>query len=295
MTTTADLIRQAESYLYSTTRPERDKLGGSYTSGATTLTTTYQRPAIKAGARLSIDLEDFHVWSVSGATVTVKGADNGSAAAAHSNGADIIVNAEYTPFEVFREINNELRALSSPANGLYRVSTVDLTFNSAYSLYDLTSVTNVEGIATVYGEVGVNREWVPISGWSLVRDADTDVFASGFALDVPFGWPGKSVRVAYRRQFATLSSLTDNVETVSGIPSSATDIVSMGAALRLAGVAEIDRNQLSAQGNSRRANEVPAGSRANAVRFPFAQYKARIVEESARLKQAYPTVLPRRY
>lgn len=293
--TCADVVNMALGYLHTGVRVERDMLASGVSASAGTLITTYQVPAIKAGAKLNIDLEDYHVWSVSGANVTVNPGDFGSTAAAHSAGAIIHVNPEFSQFEVFREINNELRALSSPANGLYRVSTVTLTYNPTYYGYDLTDVTNVDGILTVQAETtGSDRARLPDTSWRLGRNLDTDQFPSGFALFTHMGWSGRDVFVAYRNQFGLLSSLVDNVETVTGFPSSAVDILAMGAALRLAGVAEIDRNQMSAQGNSRRANEVPAGSRVNAIRGLANLYRQRVVQEADRLKRAYPYMLPRR-
>lgn len=291
-TTVASLIRQVESHLYTGTRVERDKLASGVTANATSLTTTYSRAAIKAGAKLTIDLEEYHVWSVSGATVTVQPGEFGSTSAAHDSGAIIHVNAEFSPFEIFREINNELSGLS--AAGLFRTNSVTLAFNAARTGYDLTDVTNVDGILTVLAEAtGPERLRSPIP-WRLERNLDTDTFPSGFGLFLDRGWPGRDVFVVYKDQFGAVDSLADNVYASTGLPPSAHDLLAMGAALRLAAPAEIDRNQMSSQGGSRRANEVPAGSRVNAIRGLAGRYERRLVQEANRLKRAYPTRLPRR-
>lgn len=291
--TVADIVKAALGHLHTGTRVERDKLNGAISASTGTLTTTYQVPGIKTGAKLNIDLEEFHVWSVAGATVTVQPGEYGSTSASHDTGSIIHVNPEFSQFDVFREINNELRALSAPAR-LWRENTVTLTYNPARLGYDLTGVTSVDGIVSVVAETtGSDRNRVPIP-WRLERNLDTDVFPSGMGLFIDGGWPGRDVFVTFKDQFGLVDSLTDNVEATSGLPASCHDILAMGAALRLAGMAEIDRNQMSGQGSSRRANEVPAGSRQNAVRFPYQQYKDRVRDESDRMKRKYPVRLVRR-
>lgn len=291
--TARELLEMAWSYLYTGVRPERDYLASGVSASATSLTTTYQAPAIKSGAKLSIDIEDYYVKAVTGATVTVEPGDFGSTAAAHASGAKIQVNAEFTPFEIFREMNNELHALSSPANGLFRANTVTLTSNPAVLGYDLTGVTNVDGIITVLAEAPAMRGWSPVA-WRLERNLATADFASGMALFPDGGHPGRDLRVVFRDQFAPLTALANVASTTTGLAESAVELLAMGAALRLAGVAEIDRNLTSSQGNSRRANEVPAGSRVNAIRGLAGMYRQRVVQEANRLKRSYPTRLPRR-
>lgn len=283
------------SYLYSGVRVERDKLDGAINAYATELTSTYQRGGIKAGAKLSIDLEDFHVWAVTGALATVEPAEFGSAAADHADGAIVHVNAEWSPFEIFRELNNELKSLSSPLAGLFQVETVALTYNAAQAGYDLTGVTNIEGIVSVYAETGVGSAWLPVSSWRVAHDMDTDVFASGHALFTHEGFPGREVRVAYRAPFDPLTASTHDVAAVTGLPASAHDILAMGAALRCAAPAEIDRNQMGSQGSGRRSSEVPAGARLNAVRGLAGLRQERIGQERARLERRYPVRLPRRF
>ena len=51
--------------------------------------------------------------------------------------------------------------LSSPSNGLYRVATVDLTYNAAVEGYDLTGVTDVLAVLDArYQAVGSEQDWL---------------------------------------------------------------------------------------------------------------------------------------
>lgn len=291
--TAGDILRRAENQLQTGVRAEWDKLATSLDSSTTDVVDTYARGGIKAGAKLSIDLEDMHVWSHTTNTSVVERGQFGSAAAAHATGAIIHVNREFTPFEIFTEMNNELRSLSS---SLMAERTVTLAYNAAQFGYDLTGVTNIDGIVRVLAETtGSDRDRVPITDYRIERNLDTDVFASGYGLFVGDGWPGRDVFVTYRGQFGVLSSLDDDVETTTGLPNSCFDILVMGAAIRCAAPTEIDRNQTGSQGSGRRSSEVPAGARLNAIRGLVGLRQQRIVEERDRIKRRYPTRLVRRY
>lgn len=288
-----DILNEAWSYLYTSIRVERDKLAGDIAANATTLTTTYQRGGIKAGAKLSIDLEDFHVWEVSGATVTVEPADYGSSTSVHANGAVILVNAEWTPAEIFRQMNNELKALST---ALIAERTVTLTYSAARFGYDLTGVTNVDGIVRVLSATpGPERDRVPVTDWRIERNLDTATFPSGFGLFTGDGYPGRDLLVTYRGQFGELTALGDNVETTTGLPYSCFDILAMGAAIRCAAPSEIDRNQTGSQGSGRRSSEVPAGARLNAIRGLVGLRAQRVMEERDRIARRFPKRLVRRF
>ncbi len=294
--TAAEILHDAMAHLHTGVRVERDKLNGAVTSGATTLTSTYSRGGIKAGARLDIDLESYHVWSVSGAVATVQPGEFGSTTAAHANGSIIHVNSEFPMFDVFTQANNELKSLSSPLAGLFAVRTVTLVYNPSHVGYDLTGVTNIDGILRVLAETtGSDRTRIPVTDWRVERGLDTDVFPSGYGLFLTRGWSGKDVFVSYRGQFSELSALDNDVETVTGLPYSCHDILAMGAAIRCAAPAEIDRNQMGSQGSGRRSSEVPAGARLNAVRGLAQLRQQRINEERARLLRRFPVQLPKRF
>lgn len=292
--TARQILDEAWNYLYSSLRVERDKLDGAIDDSQTTLDTVYLRAGIKSGAKLSIELEDMHVWSVVGATATVERGEFGSDAAAHADGTIVLVNAEFSPAEIFRQMNNELKSLSAPNKLRGAERTVTLTFNAARFGYDLTGVENVSAIERVVATTaGSDLDRVPVTDWRVEKNLDATSFPSGFGLFFDKGWPGRDVLVTYRVPFGVLSSLDDDVETTTGLPNSCFDILAMGAAIRCAAPTEIDRNQTGSQGSGRRASEVPAGARANALRLPIQQYRDRVSEEQDAVRQSI--FLPRRY
>ncbi len=297
MTTVAEWIETAKDYFLSGAREEQDILAAAIVStSATTLTVTDATDGIQVGAEIEIDIERMYVRSIVGTTVTVRRGYRGSAPATHLISADIIVNPQVTKAAILRELNNELASLSSPANGVFKVSTADLTWSGSAIGYDLAGIADVESILEVrYRAYGNFDEWpiVEPSFYSLARNMDTAEFSSGLALMFSGGVaPGQAVRVRYSAPFTALTSLSQNVETISGIPSTAIDIPPMGAAINLAAPGDI-RRTLEGQGDPRFDQDVPPGSRTNAVRYLLSRRQSRIVEEAARIARDFPVLLRR--
>ena len=295
MTTLQNLVDRTSHYLYAGFREERDTLAASYTAGGTTLTFTNMTAGIQAGASLAIDSEIFYVVSpnVSAKTATVSPGDQGSTSANHNNNAIVVVNPRFSQFDVINAINDELLDLSSPANGLFQVKTLDITYNAAIEGYDLT------GISASFIDIQEAR-WKPpgpslryplIKRYAVARSMPTGDFASGSALivqDEQPPLPGRSIRVRYRAPFASLTNLTDDVVTVSGLHTEAHDIPPMGAAIRLVAGREIKRNFNEDEGEPRRADEIPQGATMKSTMALQSLHDRRVKAEAARLKRWWP-------
>ena len=290
MTTAQNLIDETRSYLVPTVREPLNTLSGAINSSVTTITLGQDMTAVVAGAMLAIDLEQMYVWSVTGSVVTVQRGMHGSTAASHSDGALVRVNPRFSDFVIFRALNAELDALSSPANGLYQVGSIDVTYKPQINGYDLTGVTNLIDVLRVrYDIPGPWKTWPEIRRWQLKIAMDGSDFASTYALVLyDAGWPGRRVHVVYSQMFNHLATTADDVLTVTGLMTTAHDIPPLGAALRLAGVRETQRSFTEAQGDPRRATEVPP----TAVTMGAAAYQRmllqRIKEEASRLQGQYP-------
>jgi hypothetical protein len=286
------LITDTRRHLYSQVRDEVNRLTAGIDADDTALTFDFDLGAIQRGAILSAGLEEMLVWSVSSSGAVVERGYNGTTAAAHSAGAAVRVNAKYTDAAIVRAMNDDLRDLSS--QGLYRVDTVSVTFNAGTDAYDLTSVTDLLGIIEVRYDVNDGTErWMPLgqNQWRLRRGMPTADFPSGMSLTINgYPVPGQALNILYKLPFAAaLSTYADVVETVTGLPVSAHDLLPLGAALRLTIGSEISRNFMD-QGETRRADEVPPGSRGSSMRGLIAWRQQRISNEAARLYRQYPTV-----
>lgn len=289
-TTAADWVTEAEQHLNSGSRESRNKLAVALTdTTGTTVSFTYGLGTIQEGSVIAVDLEVMHVWSVdpTGNTAVVERGQYGSTAATHLIGATVFVNPKWPKFAIFRALNQELQSLASA--GLFKMTAVERTYSPVVSGYDLTGVTNLEGIYAVEAKiVGLTGDWVRIPHYDLRRDQNTTDFPSGFSLTLrEGGMPGQAVRVLYKSRFTALSALTTDVSTTN-LPSSAYDLPPLGAAARLVTPREVGRNDTSTQGDTRRAEEVPAGAVARSGAYLWQLRRDRLAEELTELRRLYP-------
>lgn len=290
MTTTADLIAETRRHLMASGREHLNRLNGSITNVAGTLTFEFPAGQIATGALLAVDLEVMYVWSVTGFVATVQRGMFGSTAAAHSDDALIFVNPLFTDYAIFKSLGEELTSLSSPLNGLYQIKTVTATTTTA-STYNLAADA-VEILSVQYNDYGSSGDWPRLRRWDMLLNQSTAVYASGRALQLyEAPAPGRTLRITYGAEFSALTSTSVDVATDTGLPTSAHDIPPIGAAGRLLAAREARRSSLDSQPESRQAQEVPPGTARSASAQLFALRKQRIVEEAARLSAQWPTVM----
>lgn len=291
MTSASQVANRSVTQLLSGQREEHNRLNGALDSSTTSVVFEFELGPIKAGAVVSAGTERMYVWSVSESTktATVQRGWEGTTAAAHTDGTVATVNARFPNDVVLDRMNDELRSLSSPMNGLFKMETVDLTFNAAVEGYNLTGATDLVEIYDVrFQQAGAVKDWPRSQHWDFQASMGTGEFASGFALWVQEGEPGQKVRVWYKAPFTVLSDLSDDVETVSGLPDTAIDLLELGTVMRLSATRDAKRNFIEAQPSSRRAGEVPNGAWMDTTAGLRALRRDRIAEERSRLRALYP-------
>lgn len=294
-TLASDLVQQTKDrYLNAGAVEPRNKLAANYTAGSGSLSFAYDLKGIQAGATLSVGLNVFYVWAVdsTGKTATVDGGQNGSVDANATSGAVVLVNPRWTDFHIFTAINEDLVDLSAPAVGLYQIKTVPLVYNAAAVGYDLTGVTDITQILEIRFDEPDQYKRTPrleTGDYRLERNNATTDYASTFSLKLLRGGsPGRNVNVLYKAPFTALATLTSNA-TTTGLGVTAYDLPPMGAAMRLLVGREIRRNDITSQGDTRRSEEVTAGSVGASWRGLAAMRQQRINAEVSRLETAYPT------
>lgn len=294
MATANALIDETLDLFYQDYRPGINVLTSSVNASDTTFTFTYALGGIAHGAMLGIDLELVAVMGdPTSQSATVVRGQRGSTAASHDAGAVVTVNPRLSRFAVFRALNEELHALH--AAGLYKMTQVELTYNPAVQGYDLTGVTSIADIYQVsYAPNDASENWItiPPSQFRLVRNAETDDFASGFAIILYHGGnPGRQLRVVYKTGFTAFADVNATT-TTAGLEDSMVDLLPLGVLLRLGGFREWQR-ATSPQGDTRRAGEVPMGSAVTATRIS-AQYRLqRLADEVTLLGQKWPEIYRR--
>ena len=252
--------------------------------------------AIQPGVILSVDLEQFYVLSSTTAgSVVVRGGYEGSTPADHASSTMCFINDRFPRFDIGVAVNDDLRDLSAPTNGLGQIDYIDQTFNPTYMGYDLGST--FDSVSSRVLEV-TYKIAPPVRSYPLIRRGDyrvlrnqndPSIFPSGNGLIIyQSAYPGLPIHIQFLSPFNQLVNLTDDLTTVAGLPSSMYDLPDLGAAIRLMDPREIKRNFIESQPDPRKAPEVPPAATANSQVKLEKQRQARIDAECERIVRAYP-------
>tara|TARA_B100001245_G_scaffold54682_2_gene36892 strand:+ start:24766 stop:25677 length:912 start_codon:yes stop_codon:yes gene_type:complete len=301
MTTAQIWIEETRDLLLTSYVEELLVLGASVDSGDTQLTITDATDSgIVPGVIIEIDSEAMYVQKVGG-TIDVIRAYGASEAAAHDNLSIVRVSPKFPTYRILEALNNDLRDLSAPDNGIFQIKMFTTTYNVAKQGYDLTeddvSLTN-EAVQSIYAvsytdPITVEAREPEIRKWGLKRNRITTSFASGMALVLyQPAFPGKKINVSYKSPLTLITGAASSFNKSStGLQSTAYDLPPLGAALALMAGAPIRREFIDAQGSSRRAEEVPPGAISGSMRDLRFRRETRVAAEAARLSAMYPQQL----
>jgi hypothetical protein len=116
----------------------------------------------------------------------------------------------------------------------------------------------------------------------------TTDFASGNTLVFDEPVMAGTVRVRYKAPFTRATSESSDLTTNCFLPATCDDIVETGVVIRMMNGREIKRNFIESQGDTRRADEVPAGATRDSISNLVRLRRDRIIAEAGRLKAQYP-------
>jgi hypothetical protein len=291
MTTLDDLIASTrEDYLLAGSRPRRTRLTAAVNDSTTTIPVESVQ-GITAGTRIAIGTEEMHVWAVNTLNLDVYRADAGTTAAGHDDEAIVTIDPEYSDGRILRALNSTVEELRHEP-GLYRVGYVDSTAPHSGEIAlgahpDESAEVGYDGVIEVLLATNDESEpWTRAQRWDVIQNASED--ATPQPIVVVYGiesWP-YDVRVVKRQTLGTITAGSSDVEGDVGILN--TDLLAVGAALRLGAGRAMRRTSLHAQGDARRANEVAAFSTGNATRDLERRYKKLLANEKVRLLQRFP-------
>lgn len=292
MATGTTVINRVLRQLLSGTVEQRNKLAANVTASGTSVSVSYDVAGLRAGSVFEINSEMFYVWEVNSGTktLTVERGFNGTTAAAHTAGAIITANPRFPRAQMLEAVNDELADLSSPMHGLYQVKSFDIDYNGSDEFINLPPVAAILDVISVHVRY-TSDDYIQVRKFKLVRDMPTDDFSSGFALRFEQDVRQGRLRIVYKAPFTALTAETQNLSTFAGLPSTCEDIVNLGVQIRMMAPREIKRNFTESQGDTRRADEVTAGSVSNSVTNLIRMRRDRITAEAARLHRQYPTFL----
>jgi hypothetical protein len=292
VSTASALLDRVSRQLLSGIVEERNKLSVSIDSDDTTVVCSYPVNSLQPGTIFEISSELFYVWATNTSTntLTVERGYSGTTAVSHSSGAVLTLNPRFPKAQMFDALNQDIDDLSSPANGLFRVVTADLSYNGSDRQINITGATNIIDLVDVRLRY-LSDDFPVIRRVRLGRDLPTADFASGYSLIFDEGTMAGTLRVRYKAPYTRLSSVSDNIQSVSYVPVSMEDILEYGVMSRMLSVREVKRNFIESQGDTRRSDEVPPGAMRDSFSNILRLRRDRIVAEAARLARQYPLVI----
>ena len=291
MSTAGAIITRASRQLLSGTVEERNKLATTVTSADTSIVLSYDLDGFREGSVIEIESELMYVWESVTATktLTVQRAYDGTTAAAHTAGVLATVNPRFPRQQMLDALNSDIDDLSSTVNGLFRVVAQSISYNGADRQINLTSASGIIDLLDVRLRY-LATDFPIIRNVRLQRNLPTTDFASGIAIVFDAPVMAGTLRVVTKREFTRASTEASDIQSVCFVPESCEDILEMGVLLRMMNGREIKRNFIESQGDTRRSDEVPAGSTRDSLTNIQRLRRERIVAEAARLKQQYPLV-----
>ena len=290
-----------------------DQTGGIGSDDTTVVLLGAQTNGIAPGVILAVELELLYIveWDNETNTATVMRGYYGSIATSHINGTICYINPRYSRYDIGVAINDDLRSLSSPTNGLFRVGVAQLTYNPVFAGYDLGALPDnfIDILEVRYRIAPPYRTFPAIKKWKVLRGIPDPVFPSGKGLVLyESGWPGLPIYVMYSAPFLKLVDESDSVYETPGTNDEAApnngystanvanltptmiDIPVLGAEIDLTLPREISRNFMESQPDPRKAQEVAPGAVAGSVNALVMRRAQRINEEADRLQRQYTRV-----
>jgi hypothetical protein len=291
VTTAADILDGARRALSDYDAARNWVLSHTVSDGEGTVSFRYPLNVIREGTRFSSGLRTFYVVSVIDSSNTAIVQQIEGPAGLMATGDIVYASPAHSNWELFQAANDDLSDLSSPYNRLYQMKSLELAWNAQLIGYDLSGATDMLSIYSVeYATPGPYKAWLRASRdlYRLNLSASTGDFTSGKSLDLFSGVAtGFTVRITYKASYGQLTDLTTTLASI-GVPDTLRDVLYNGTALRVMTGGEVARNAISAQGDPRRAAEVPAGAVANSLQGLARVRAGRIAAEQARLAALYP-------
>lgn len=294
MATLNDMIEEVRQSLagYTLKQERINYLNAAINSSDTNLTLGLNNNLAKG----VVEIDDELVYAVSFNTQTntvtlapgFGRAYDGTTAASHSQYAKVIFSPTFPRNAVKRALNDTIVAVFPK---LFAVDTYTFSYNAATNTYQLpAALDNVLDIT--WQSLGSSREWIQVRRWRQEKNANTTAFPNGKALTIYDAIaPGRTVQVRYTKPPTKLSNNSDVFTTVSGLPESSRDVITWGAAYRLAAYQDAGRIGQTSPEADLIDTKVPTNASQGLSRFFFSNYQLRLQEEADKLLDENPVRL----
>ena len=289
MASIGDLVADVRRRVYGSMTENVNLVQTSASAGQTSLQLELGVDGIQKGMLISSGL---NVWFVKGVYSTdntvfvIPGYDN-SPQDAVTAGDMASVRPRMTDWYAFNAINDQLRSLSSPDAGLYRIGTWVANVDPTYQTYVVpeAALTMTNILRVRWRWPGTTDVWKDMAPRHYRWNYSTVQNVVRLLTSIP---SGTEIEFTYKAPFTLATSLADDPVADCGLSDSMLDIPSLGAAVELLQTTESRRTQVTAQGDSRRPGEVPVSSNSSIAGQLQRMYKSRVQEEMSRLVTRIP-------
>lgn len=265
-------------------QPPTTALTGTLSDSATSFTVADAR-AISKGL-VQINDEMVYVRSVDYVTsqVTLEPwgrAQSGSTAVSYSAGAKITTAPLYPRVRVRDLISDTMQEMFPE---IFAVGSTLLTFIPAKVNYALPADT-YHVLQVAHNPPGPSGSWDPVARWRQNKTA------TAVELEImSTATPGANrVRVLYVKNAPGSLIFTDDLQAM-GYPNSIRDLITLGTVARMVGFTETSRIQASSLESLGRGEAVPANAATALSKYLYGFYRARLVDEAAKLQRRYPVL-----
>ena len=300
--TLGDLIEDVEGLLHGHTGQDEQVtyLDGAISSSALSLTLG----SIEGLRRGVIEIDDELLWvdSVDAVSKTVTIAPFGrgyrsTTAATHSDQTKVTMNPLLPRNRVRRAINETIEAVGGE---LFGVANNTISYDSGTVAYELSTASFpdlMDVLAVAWDSETTTDAWVPVRRWKFIDKANAGMFPSGKALEMydPIR-SGTDVNVTYTKNTVAFAdgASTTALFSATNLPSSAKDVITYGAAARLAWAIEGSRTNQTGVSSNVLGDQYGTNWRGAANNFGkqlYAFHQQRLQEERDQLlRTTQPTI-----
>jgi hypothetical protein len=202
----------------------------------------------------------------------------GTTAATHAANVKVVNSPLFPRSAIKRAINETVNALYPD---LFQVASTTIPYAAGQTGYTLNPTPQVGDVMDVAYQNPYSLEFVPIRRWKYDKYNDQIVVWDPLTT-------GYTMYISYTSPLSTFASDTSTVLS-TGLADSASDVVRLGAIIRMLPFVEIPNSAIIAADASFAANARISQTSASALaRQLYQQYRIRVQEEAVRLNQQYP-------
>jgi len=257
----------------------------TYTPGSNTITVREVPRRLGPGSLLSWHDATFYVMSVPDASTNLEvmpGFDGGSDIPIPAN-TPLRVNPRFTDYALYQSIAAAVGAMASPMKGLFGVKVDTVTGMRTDDYYPIPAeyASQVTRVLGVRARSDGGRDWTP------VRPDEIQVSLTPGNQHLRLFTDALQYEIVYAVEIVKPQSFDDDLIADCGLTDTMLDIPALGAASTLMMGQEARRANQRAQGDPRRAEDVPITAAVTGARELRRLFEQRIDEEYARQINLY--------